>query len=277
MAIPPAQNRDGQKGDAENLAGAMQKLDGQLHSDIYGFQEVDHFLPRSSSRPQMRDIAETLGARDWAMAPSIIGTPGEKWRPLRKDELEIITNKSSHLELMHESYGIGIVSKVPVISWHRLNLGNSPIGMPLVVPGDETGRGRPRFISVRDEPRVAIAAVLENGWVIINTHLSFVPGFNLVQLRKIKRWAKKLGEEKKCRVVIMGDLNLPKNLPVLASDWISLVQQNTYPSWGAKIQFDYILTQGLQEGECQPLNFSSLTISKLGISDHLPLAVEILN
>jgi endonuclease/exonuclease/phosphatase family metal-dependent hydrolase len=277
MAIPPASLADGKNGVGENLAGAMQKLDEQVHSDIYGFQEVDHFLPRSSSRPQMRDIAETLGARDWAMAPSIIGTPGEKWRPLSEDEPEIITNKSSHLELMHESYGIGIVSRVPVISWHRLNLGNSPIGMPLVVPGDETGKGRPRFIYVRDEPRVAIAAVLENGWVVINTHLSFVPGFNLVQLRKIKRWVRKLGEENKCRVVIMGDLNLPKNLPVLASDWISLVQQNTYPSWGAKIQFDYILAQGLQEGEGQLLNFSSLTISKLGISDHLPLAVEILN
>jgi endonuclease/exonuclease/phosphatase family metal-dependent hydrolase len=272
MAIPPAQN-----GDAENLTGAMQKLDGQIHSDIYGFQEVDHFLARSTSRPQMRDIAETIGARDWAMAPSIIGTPGEKWRPLRKDEPEIITNNSSHQELMHESYGIGIVSKIPVVAWHRLNLGNSPIGMPLVVPGDETGKGRPRFIYVRDEPRVAIAAVLENGWVIINTHLSFVPGINFAQLRKIKRWAKTLGAENNCRVIIMGDLNLPKNLPVLASDWISLVQQNTYPSWGAKIQFDYILAQGLQEGERQPLNFSSLAISKVGVSDHLPLAVEIFN
>jgi endonuclease/exonuclease/phosphatase family metal-dependent hydrolase len=277
MAIPPASNADDLQSAVENLVGAMQKLDEQLHSDIYGFQEVDHFLPRSHSRPQMRDIAETLGARDWAMAPSVIGTPGEKWRPLRKDEPEIITNKSSHLELMHESYGIGIVSKVPVISWHRLNLGNSPIGMPLVVPGDETGKGRPRFIYVRDEPRVAIAAVLENGWVIINTHLSFVPGFNLAQLRKIKRWARKLGEENKCRVVIMGDLNLPKNLPVIASDWISLVQQNTYPSWGAKIQFDYILAQGLREGKYHPIDTSTLAISHLGISDHLPLAVEILN
>jgi endonuclease/exonuclease/phosphatase family metal-dependent hydrolase len=277
MAIPPASNADDLQSAVENLVGAMQKLDEQVHSDIYGFQEVDHFLPRSHSRPQMRDIAETLGARDWAMAPSVIGTPGEKWRPLRKDEPEIITNKSSHLELMHESYGIGIVSKVPVISWHRLNLGNSPIGMPLVVPGDETGKGRPRFIYVRDEPRVAIAAVLENGWVIINTHLSFVPGFNLAQLRKIKRWAQKLGVENKCRVVIMGDLNLPKNLPVIASDWISLVQQNTYPSWGAKIQFDYILAQGLREGKYHPIDTSTLAISHLGISDHLPLAVEILN
>ncbi len=282
MAIPPAPPNNGLHADGESLAGAMQKLDAQIHSDIYGFQEVDHFLPRSNSRPQMRDIAESIGARDWAMAPSIIGTPGEKWRKLDRDEPEIITNKSSHQGLIHESYGIGIVSKVPVISWHRLNLGNSPIGMPLVVPGDETGKGRPRFIYVRDEPRVAIAAVLENGWVVINTHLSFVPGFNFAQLGKIKRWAKALAAENNWRVVIMGDLNLPKNLPVIGSDWISLVQQNTYPSWGAKIQFDYILTQGLQEGEYHPLpisglDISSLLISHLGISDHLPIAVEIFN
>jgi endonuclease/exonuclease/phosphatase family metal-dependent hydrolase len=75
----------------------------------------------------------------------------------------------------------------------------------------------------------------------------------------------------------MGDLNLPKNLPVIASDWISLVQQNTYPSWGAKIQFDYILAQGLREGKYHPIDISTLVISHLGISDHLPLAVEILN
>lgn len=270
MAIPPASNDDQVNGGGHNLSGAIQRIDAQLNSDIYGFQEVDHFLPRTSSRPQVRGIAETLGARDWAMAPSIIGTPGEKWRPLRADEPEIITNNSSHAELMHESYGIGIVSKVPVISWHRLNLGNSPIGMPLVVPGDETGRGRPRFIYVRDEPRVAMAAVLENGWVVINTHLSFVPGFNLAQLRKIKKWAEKLGKENNSRVVIMGDLNLPKNLPIVGSDWISLVKQNTYPSWGAKIQFDYILSQDLQESQYQ-----QLSISPVGISDHLPIAVEI--
>ncbi len=275
MSIPPAsladgKNADGLHGAVENLSAAIQKLDAQLNCDIYGFQEVDHFLPRTSSRPQMRDIAETLGARDWAMAPGIIGTPGEKWRPLRTDEPEIITNNSSHAELMHESYGIGIVSKIPVISWHRLNLGNSPIGMPLVVPGDETGRGRPRFIYVRDEPRVAIAAVLENEWVVINTHLSFVPGFNLAQLRKIKKWAEKLGKDNNSRVVILGDLNLPKNLPVIGSDWISLVKKNTYPSWGAKIQFDYILSRDLEE-----VQYQELSIAPLGISDHLPIGVEI--
>ena len=89
----------------------------------------------------MRDIAESIGARDWAMAPSVIGTPGESWRKLNSAEPEIISSTSSHAELMYECYGIGIVSKVPVLSWHRLNLGNSPLGLPLVVPGDETGKG----------------------------------------------------------------------------------------------------------------------------------------
>jgi endonuclease/exonuclease/phosphatase family metal-dependent hydrolase len=261
MAIPPVQGNDFQ-----GLSRAVQSLG----SDVYGFQEVDHFLPRSQSRPQMRDIAETLSARDWAMAPSVIGTPGEKWRTLKRDEPELITNASSHSEVMHKCYGIGIVSKIPVRSWHRLNLGNSPVGMPLVVPGDETGKGKIRFIYVKDEPRIALAAVLENGWTVVNTHLSFVPGFNLAQLRRIKKWATKLAKETGTQAIVMGDLNLPKNLPVMGSQWNSLVTQNTYPSWGAKIQFDYILSESLHSAGSHPISHSPT-----GISDHLPVGVEI--
>jgi len=170
--------------------------------------------------------------------------------------------------LMHESYGIGIVSKIPVRSWHRLDLGNSPLGLPLVVPGDETGKGKPRFIYVKDEPRLALAAVLENGWTVVNTHLSFVPFFNLVQLKRVKKWALSLAQETNTRPLILGDLNLPKNLPVTFSSWKSLVSANTYPSWGAKIQFDYLLVPELPAG-----GFQGLPISTTGISDHLPISV----
>ncbi len=261
MAIPPQASVD-----TGSLHRAVQNLD----SDIFAFQEVDHFLPRSQSRPQLRDIAESIGARDWAMAPSVIGTPGESWRKLNSSEPEIISSASSHAELMHESYGIGIVSKVPVLSWHRLNLGNSPLGLPLIVPGDETGKGKPRFIYVKDEPRLALAAVLENGFTVVNTHLSFVPGFNLAQLRRVKKWALDIAESTGTRAIVVGDLNLPKNLPVAGSSWKSLVTQNTYPSWGAKIQFDYILTPDLAFGE-----YSVREFAPTGVSDHLPIGVEI--
>lgn len=265
MSIPPT--GEGAK-DGAALTAAVQ----EIGSDIYGFQELDHFLPRSGSRAQIRDIAEGIGARNWAMGPSVIGTPGESWRKRNSDEPEIITDTSTHQELTHECYGIGIVSKIPVISWHRLDLGNSPIGLPLIVPGDETGKGRPRFIYVKDEPRLALAAVLENGWTVVNTHLSFVPFFNLVQLTRIKRWALSLAQETNTRPLIIGDLNLPKNLPIAFSSWKSLVSTNTYPSWGAKIQFDYLLTQGELLG-----GFKGLPISKTGISDHLPISAQLLN
>ena len=261
MAIPPQASVD---------TGSLIRAVQSLESDVFAFQEVDHFLPRSQSRPQMRDIAESIGARDWAMAPSVIGTPGESWRKLKSSEPEIITAASSHADLMHECYGIGIVSKIPVLSWHRLNLGNSPLGLPLVVPGDETGKGRPRFIYVKDEPRIALAAVLESGFTVVNTHLSFVPGFNLAQLRRVKKWALQIAESTGTRAIVLGDLNLPKNLPIVASSWKSLVTQNTYPSWGGKIQFDYILTPDLAFGE-----YSVREFAPTGVSDHLPIGVEI--
>lgn len=261
MAIPPQASFD---------AGSLNHAVQSLESDVFAFQEVDHFLPRSQSRPQMRDIAESIGARDWAMAPGVIGTPGESWRKLKSTEPEIITSSSTHAELMHECYGIGIVSKVPVLSWHRLNLGNSPLGLPLIVPGDETGKGKPRFIYVKDEPRIALAAVLENGFTVVNTHLSFVPGFNLAQLRRVKKWALHIAESTGTRAIVLGDLNLPKNLPIVASSWKSLVTQNTYPSWGGKIQFDYILTPDLAFGEYSVRNFAPTRVS-----DHLPIGVEI--
>ena len=261
MAIPP-------QGAIETAA--LPRAIQSLESEVYALQEVDHFLPRSQSRPQMRDIAESIGARDWAMGPSVIGTPGESWRKKHDHEPEIITNTSSPTELMHECYGIGIVSKIPVVRWNRLNLGNSPLGLPLIVPGDESGKGKPRFIYVKDEPRLALAAVLENGFTVINTHLSFVPGFNLAQLRRVKKWALSIAESTGTRAVVVGDLNLPKNLPIVASNWKSLVTQNTYPSWGGKIQFDYILSSDLSFGEYSVRNFA-----QTGVSDHLPIGVEI--
>jgi len=254
MAIPPGSNA--------SLASAVKKIAPQ----VLAVQEVDYFLPRSNSVNQIQDIAKTMKAVDWAFAPSIIGTPGEKWRALKDSDESIITTASKS---QSGAYGIAFASTIPVTAFERIELGRSLVGMPLLVPGGEDGRGKPRFIYVQDEPRVALVAHLENGWSIINTHLSFVPGVNFKQLNKLKKWAEKSSKETGNKVVIMGDLNLPKNLPVVASSWKSLVTQNTYPSWGAKIQFDYILcNDSLKQTKAIPTTAT-------GISDHLPITVEI--
>jgi len=86
----------------------------------------------------------------------------------------------------------------------------------------------------------------------------------------LKKWALQIGSESNTKVLLMGDLNLPKNLPVALSKWRSLITQNTYPSWGAKVQFDYILSSQLTADEYQPLK-----ILPSGVSDHLPIGIEI--
>ena len=253
MAIPP--------GSKASLPSAIKKI----APEVLATQEVDHFLPRSYSVNQVQEIAKAMKAVDWAFAPAIIGTPGEKWRALKDSDESIITAKSKG----EGGYGIGFASTIPVTAYERIELGRSPVGMPLLVPGGEDGKGKPRFIYVQDEPRVALVAHLENGWSIINTHLSFVPGFNIAQLKKIKRWAEKSAAQTGNKVAIIGDLNLPKGLPVVGSQWKSLITQNTYPSWGAKIQFDYILTKD------NVSKFKVIKTTATGISDHLPITVEI--
>jgi endonuclease/exonuclease/phosphatase family metal-dependent hydrolase len=259
MAIPP--------GSKASLPSAIKKI----APEVLAIQEVDYLLPRSNSANQVQDIAKAMKAVDWAFAPAIIGTPGEKWRALTDNDESIITSatKAAAKNKTEGGYGIGFASTIPVTAYERIELGRSLVGMPLLVPGGEDGKGKPRFIYVQDEPRVALVAHLENGWSIINTHLSFVPGVNIAQLKKLKRWAEKSAAQTGNKVAIIGDLNLPKDLPVVGSQWKSLITQNTYPSWGAKIQFDYILSKDSIS------KFKAINTTATGISDHLPITVEI--
>ena len=249
---------------------ALQRAIAEIASDVIAVQEVDYLLPRTNGTNQISEIATAMSASDWAFAPSVIGTPGEKWRKLNDRDPKYISNNS--IGDLAGSYGIAIASNIPVIKWHRLELGRSVIGMPLVVPTESETSSRPkiRAIYVRDEPRVALAATLQNGFTVINTHLSFVPGVNLKQLNRLKRWAEQIAREINTIPIILGDLNLPKDIPVIGSKWKSLVNQNTYPSWGAKIQFDYILANDLSEYQV-----TDRKTVMTGVSDHLPLRIEL--
>jgi len=126
---------------------------------------------------------------------------------------------------------------------------------------------RPRMIYVSDEPRIAQATILQNGITVINTHLSFVPGVNVRQLQVIKKWAEHLPGKK----ILIGDLNLIGRIPAKVLGWNQLVEAKSYPSWNPRIQFDHALSADFKTSEIKQLE-----IPKLGISDHLPIAFEIL-
>jgi endonuclease/exonuclease/phosphatase family metal-dependent hydrolase len=235
-----------------------------LSSDVLALQELDMNLERSGGTNQVADIAKAMGAVAWGFAPTVHGTPGFSWRKLTSFETRVITYKE---EEAAELYGVGIASKIPVQHWLRCELGKAWIGLPLLI-ANEKGKVAPFY--VKDEPRVAIAAVLENGWTVINTHLSFVPFVNAFQLMKVTRWAKKIEKDYQTKVVLLGDFNLPWGLPTRITRWKRATKTLSYPSWKPAISFDYIL---LRDRE---IELATETIHEsVAISDHRPISIEI--
>lgn len=248
--------------EADNAALLKAEID-HLRSDVIGLQEVDYFLSRSGNHNQVGNVAAMMSTPFWAFAPSLIGSPDEDWRNPNEGDEKVVTETS---EVAQPGYGIGIVSRVPVLSWHRLDLKGSPIGVPMTFPVD----GKMKRFYVHDHPRSALGAVLDNGWLVINTHLSFVPIFNLFQLLKIKHWANTLGVADKSKIIIMGDLNISFSIFVRGFKWRSLATQRTFPSWYPKVQIDYFLSQRLHPADVRHIQYPHS-----GMSDHLPLQIEV--
>jgi endonuclease/exonuclease/phosphatase family metal-dependent hydrolase len=261
----------------------------QLDVDLLAIQEVDYYQERSHFADQTAVIADAMSAPFISRAFAIAGTPGEKWKkweeragrnPTHSDSGTANTDTASAnsdpasvgwpRENRERYYGNGIVSRIPILEEFRIELGRSKIGAPLAIPQTIPEQARPRIkvIYIHDEPRVAHAVALENGITVINTHLSFVPGMNVYQLRKIHHWSKSLPGEK----ILLGDLNLPGKLPAKIMKWRSGAEQFTYPSWGARLQFDHILISSPAIENRGKIVFAPPVHM---LSDHLPLGIEI--
>jgi len=70
----------------ERASELLLQAAGTISSDVIGLQEVDRFQPRSGGLHQVEFLAHSLGAADWAFAPTVIGTPGESWRKNREPD-----------------------------------------------------------------------------------------------------------------------------------------------------------------------------------------------
>ena len=259
--IPPTGSQNWQV----ELETAAKTVSDKMQPDFLALQEVDNFQSRSGFVNQSKLIAESMQLKHWAYLPTLIGTPGEKWRAVKDLNQAIITSEN-HQSNDVASYGIALATNQPIKKLYVKKLGRSLIGMPLLIPKDN-GKGV-RFIYVKDEPRVALIAELENGFTIATTHLSFVPGVNIFQLNKISSFLKKLAGIS----VLMGDLNLPANLPSKLSGFRSVLSQSTYPSWGPKIQFDYIMARKSLLKDSRLIH-QEIKSTNPGISDHIPIGV----
>jgi len=238
--------------------GLLRAAAVELDADVLGLQEVDRAQPRSDGANQTAEIADATGAKYWRFVPAVHGTPGDErdWWPATADDGE---------DTDGPTYGIGLVSRLPVLDWQVHRFAAAPFSIPLVVPGVS----RPRVIKVPDEPRVALAAVVEGPhgpFTFITTHLSFVPGYNVRQLRALARWAGSLPRP----VILAGDLNLPGRIPRLASGWESLAAVATYPSPRPRVQLDHLLCLGHAA-----VGVVRFDVHTLPVSDHCALTAEL--
>ena len=264
---------------AENLRAIANALDIGNSDFAIGVQEVDAYQDRSAQVFQVSDLASELSAIHFGFVRCVIGTPGFNWRKVRSNEATLITNTSSANDDNPPSYGIGLITNIPVKKWEVLALGKSVVGLPLLFPAGDadsadaansSAKPKLRFIYVKDEPRYAVAAQLENGFTVVNMHLSFVPFVNLFQLWRVKRWLAKMPGKH----ILLGDLNLPFDLPVKFSKWKSLISMASYPAWQPKIQFDYILSDNFAVDKSSKDLIKPIFL-KSDISDHLPVTIEI--
>src|SRR3954447_6449966 len=172
--------------DVDRLAVAVKDLD----ADVLGLQEVDRDQPRSLGADLTAVAAEAMGAVDSQFVAALSGTPGGTWMAATGDE-----------QPGSASYGVALLSRFPVVSWRVVRLPPLRVSVPLWSPLTR------RLFLARDEPRVAIAAVLEGPFgrfTVCNTHLSFIPGWNGAQLRRLVRSLTGTVEP----LVVMGDLNM---------------------------------------------------------------------
>ncbi|GAB2696025.1 endonuclease/exonuclease/phosphatase family protein [Thalassiella azotivora] len=236
--------------EAARLHDAVRVLD----VDVLGLQEVDRDQPRSGRLDLTAEVADALGAPHWRFVPAVVGTPGETWREATDDDQE---------RRGHRHYGVGLVSRLPVVSWHHLRLPAARVRAPILLPG----HSRP-LLWLRDEPRVAVAAVVRApvGLVTVAcTHLSFVPGWNVRQLRRLARWLSGAPGPH----LLVGDLNLPAGAAERVSGFRALARHATFPAPAPRVQLDHVLGRGA----LPPVHASAT--HDLPVSDHKALSVHL--
>ncbi len=233
--------------DIERYAAAVRDLD----ADVLALQEVDRAQGRSHHADLTAVAAEAMGAVAHRFVAAISGTPGATWMAATGKE-----------QPGTAEYGIALLSRYPVRSWQVIRLPVIPFRFPMWLPGPR------KVLVVREEPRAAVLAVVETPHgqlTVVNTHLSFVPGWNVVQLRRLRRDLAAFPGP----LVLMGDLNMTPPTPSATTGWQSMASGLTFPIDEPDRQLDHVLLRGSLG------RVTAVSAPALPLSDHRALTVDI--
>jgi len=233
--------------DLDRFADCIADLD----ADILALQEVDSVQQRSGLADLTALAAEAMGARSHRFVAAISGTPGATWMAATGEE-----------QPGTAAYGVALLSRYPVSNWQVVRLPRIPFRFPLYLQAP----GRVQVID--EEPRAAVIGRFDTplgGLTVVNTHLSFVPGWNRMQLRRLLRDVRGMPGPR----IVTGDLNMSPAAARRFSGLRSLAAAATFPADIPTQQLDHVLTDdpGLTARSCQT--------PAVAISDHRPLVVTL--
>lgn len=233
--------------DVNRLQDCVRRLD----PDVLALQEVDCDQPRSELADLTKVAAEAMGAASHRFVAAISGTPGATWMAATGDE-----------QPGTAAYGIALLSRYPVTSWQVVRLPRIAMRFPMYLPSPN------RVMMVDEEPRAAVIAALNTPigpLTIANTHLSFVPGWNRRQLRRLINDLHGFAAPR----LLIGDLNMTPAAVRRWSGMRALAVAKTFPASRPDRQLDHILTDD------DRLRGSATEAELMPISDHRPLVVDI--
>lgn len=239
--------------DLTRLVGAIRAMD----PDVLALQEVDHLQERSTTADLTAVSASAMRAADHRFVATVSGTPGGTW-----------TAATGHEHPDTASYGVALLSRYPVVAWDVVRLPRSLGRVPMWF----SGRRRP--ILVRDEPRVAVVAEIDGPtgrFTVVNTHLSFLPGWNARQLRRLVRAV----ADRPRPLLLVGDLNMELAAACRVSGWKALAAVPTFPAARPRRQLDHVLLDGGLPGPAGPARQPVARAVRARLSDHRALVVDL--
>jgi endonuclease/exonuclease/phosphatase family metal-dependent hydrolase len=231
--------------DEHQFAEAVKRLD----ADVLALQEVDRDQPRSGRLDLTSVAAVALGAEHHRFLPALFGTPGSTWSAATDEDIG------------GPAYGVSLVSRLPVTSWRVIRVPAARVKVLYRFPGNRL----PEW--VRDEPRVCLVAEVEtpSGRVhVACTHLSFLPGWNRHQLRRlVSALANVPGP-----LVLAGDLNMTRIPAERLTGMRPLAVGRTFPVEQPTRQIDHLLVRG-------ELTSTTGGPVALAVSDHRALVADL--
>ena len=233
--------------DLDRLANAIRTL----APDILALQEVDQHQPRSLDADLAAIAAEAMECVDHRFVAALAGPPDGLWVPA-----------ADGAPTRGPTFGNALFSRYPVRRWEVLRMPGAGPLVTLPLPGPR------RAVIIGEEPRLALIADVETPYGVArvaSTHLSFMPGFNLGQLRRLTRHL----EQGRSPALIMGDLNLPSGIPASITGYRRLARHWTYPAVHPLLQLDHLLLKG----ELGSVRHTAAL--RLAVSDHRALLADL--